>query len=194
MSLGLIAPPAKDSVEWPLPNEITHREIPASPRVAIDRMLELDRRAPAEDASLGSADRLAAFFQGFGDAAAFLDPASGYLSELDRLREAAMQEVELERTVVGSSVAVTTGLSVGYVAWLVRGGVLLSTALSSLPAWQFIDPLPVLARTREDGDDGRDDSLESIIKEQSARAANKTSGTAEAGDVFGAPENSNRSL
>jgi hypothetical protein len=63
-------------------------------------------------------------------------------------------------------------LSVGYVAWLVRGGVLLSTALSSLPAWQFIDPLPVLARTNDDDDgDGADDSLESIIKKQAERDA-----------------------
>ena len=36
----------------------------------------------------------------------------------------------------GSTVAVSTGLSVGYVLWLVRGGVLLSSVLSSMPAWQ----------------------------------------------------------
>jgi len=71
------------------------------------------------------------------------------------------------------------------VAWLVRGGVLLSTALSSLPAWQFIDPLPVLARTR-DGEDGDDDSLQSIIKEQSERVASKvkdSGGNTEAGET-----------
>jgi hypothetical protein len=90
------------------------------------------------------------------------------------MREEVADATIIHQSVVGSSVAVTTGLSVGYVAWLVRGGVLLSTALSSLPAWQFVDPLPVLARSRDgkDGDD-QDDSLESIIKEQSARAANR---------------------
>jgi hypothetical protein len=93
-------------------------------------------------------------------------------SSLDRMRDGVSDATIFHQSVVGSSVAVTTGLSVGYVAWLVRGGVLLSTALSSLPAWQFIDPLPVLARTR-DGEDGDDDSLQSIIKEQSERAANR---------------------
>jgi len=88
-----------------------------------------------------------------------------------------MSEVTLFKSaIVGSGAAVTTSLSVGYVAWLIRGGVLLSTMLSSLPAWQIIDPLPVLGRTRngsgeEDGSDG--DSLESIIKNQSAEVDKK---------------------
>jgi len=97
-------------------------------------------------------------------------------SSLDRMPEDVSDATIFHQSVVGSSVAVTTGLSVGYVAWLVRGGVLLSTALSSLPAWQFIDPLPVLARTRDDENDD-DDSLQSIIKEESERAANKAKDT-----------------
>ena len=43
-----------------------------------------------------------------------------------------------------------------------RGGVLLSTALSSLPAWQFIDPLPVLARTRDGEEGGGEERLDEI--------------------------------
>jgi hypothetical protein len=98
--------------------------------------------------------------------------SSGFNDSLDRMRDEVSQDSFIKHSVVGSSVAVTTGLSVGYVAWLVRGGALLSTALSSLPAWQFVDPLPVIARTRGDEDnDGQDDSLQAIIKEQSARAA-----------------------
>ena len=48
--------------------------------------------------------------------------------------------------------------------WLVRGGVLLSSLLSSLPAWRALDPLPVLAKggRREDEED---DSLESLVEE-----------------------------
>jgi len=97
-------------------------------------------------------------------------------SSMDRMRDSVSDATVFHQTVVGSSVAVTTGLSVGYVAWLVRGGVLLSTALSSLPAWQFIDPLPVLARKGDDDEEADDDSLESIIKEQEARAANQEKG------------------
>jgi hypothetical protein len=49
------------------------------------------------------------------------------------------------RTAVASSVVVTAGLSAGYVVWLVRGGVLVSSMLSALPAWRLIDPMPVMA-------------------------------------------------
>jgi hypothetical protein len=44
-------------------------------------------------------------------------------------------------------------LSVGYLVWLVRGGILLSSLLSALPAWRMLDPLPVLARVGDDEDD-----------------------------------------
>ena len=98
--------------------------------------------------------------------------SDGFSESLDRMRDGVNNATILHQSAVGSGVAVTTGLSVGYVAWLVRGGVLLSTALSSLPAWQFVDPLPVLARTRDAEDaEASDDSLEAIIKEESRRAA-----------------------
>ena len=98
--------------------------------------------------------------------------SDSFNESLNRMRDGVNSVTTLQHGVVGSGAAVTAGLSVGYVAWLVRGGVLLSTALSSLPAWQFIDPLPVLARTRDD-DDGEDsdDSLQAIIKEQAERDA-----------------------
>ena len=100
--------------------------------------------------------------------------SDSFNDSLNRMRDDISSATHLQQNVVASSIAATTSLSVGYVAWLVRGGVLLSTALSSLPAWQFIDPLPVLAHTRDsDKDDGgQDDSLEEIIKEESRRAAN----------------------
>lgn len=45
---------------------------------------------------------------------------------------------------VGGVLGTSASLSVGYVLWLTRSGILLSTILSSLPTWQVIDPLPVL--------------------------------------------------
>ncbi|NND72263.1 MAG: hypothetical protein HKN43_11880, partial [Rhodothermales bacterium] len=90
----------------------------------------------------------------------------------------------VRKAVVGSSVAVTTGLSVGYVAWMVRGGVLLSSVLSSLPAWQFIDPLPVLNYSDDEENDGdRDDSLEDIIADHSAADTNAESSDPENSEV-----------
>jgi hypothetical protein len=48
--------------------------------------------------------------------------------------------------------------------------VLLSTLLSSMPAWRVLDPFPVLARQRDSGDDDDedDDSLESMISDDGA--------------------------
>lgn len=65
---------------------------------------------------------------------------------LDALHDQ-LQDSGLERRhVVASSIALSTGLSVGYVIWLIRGGALLGSMLSAMPAWQMIDPLPVLHR------------------------------------------------
>ncbi|MDJ0807989.1 MAG: putative Ig domain-containing protein, partial [Gammaproteobacteria bacterium] len=98
--------------------------------------------------------------------------SSAFNEDLDRVRDDLSKSTLLQRAVVGSGAAVTTSLSVGYVAWLIRGGVLMSTMLSSLPAWQIVDPLPVLARTRNQGLDldDDDDSLESMIEHQSDSA------------------------
>jgi hypothetical protein len=88
----------------------------------------------------------------------------GFLGALQDLRDEVRNEGVVERFLLGSTVGVTTGLSLGYIVWLIRGGVLLSSLLSLIPAWQLVDPLPVLAsmnkRTDEDEDD---DSLESLI-------------------------------
>jgi len=85
-------------------------------------------------------------------------------NSLDAFREETEQEGLFGRTVVGSAIATSTGLSAGYVIWLLRSGALVSSLLSSLPAWQFTDPLAILAgRRREDEDQDEDDSLESIV-------------------------------
>jgi hypothetical protein len=53
----------------------------------------------------------------------------------------ARQEVEL---VVGTAMVIAAGYSVAQLAWLVRGSVLLTKAMSSLPIWMGFDPLPIL--------------------------------------------------
>ncbi|MGH8673592.1 MAG: hypothetical protein ACREVG_04725 [Burkholderiales bacterium] len=86
-----------------------------------------------------------------------------FIEELDRLRRGVQAEADLEQRVIASSIAVGAGISIGYVLWLLRGGVLLTSLLSSLPAWRFVDPLPVLARLGGGNDDDDDESLESIV-------------------------------
>jgi len=88
---------------------------------------------------------------------------------LETAKEHTVAPEKMQRIVIGSSTAVAGSLSVGYVIWLVRGGVLLSSLLSSLPAWRVLDPLPILGRSRNaDGveeydEDGPDDPLERLF-------------------------------
>jgi hypothetical protein len=72
--------------------------------------------------------------------------------DLDRVRDDMGEQAELEHWASGSIAVGSFGLTVGYVLWLLRGGALLASLLSSLPAWRLIDPLPVLSRVDEEED------------------------------------------
>jgi hypothetical protein len=85
-------------------------------------------------------------------------------NSLDGLQQEAENEIAIDQVVASSAIAVTTGMSVGYVAWLLRSGVLLSSLLSSMPAWRVLDPLPVLAGKLDDDEEQDEESLESIIE------------------------------
>jgi hypothetical protein len=100
-----------------------------------------------------------------GDIAAVTD-AQSFIQDIDKLRDEVTQQTYLEKIAVGSTFAATTGLSIGYVLWLLRGEVLLTSLLASLPAWRMIDPLPVLASLsrRSDEDQRDDDSIEVAVK------------------------------
>jgi hypothetical protein len=99
----------------------------------------------------------------------------GFLEDLDRVRDAFQDITATEQTYLASSVAASTGLSIGYVFWLLRSGVLLTALLSSLPAWQFVNPLLVLDRPekkkRKKGqEDLEDDSVEFMFEKHTVPA------------------------
>ena len=73
-----------------------------------------------------------------------------FADNLNRLREEVRENVSLEQSFTVSVAGVSLGLSLVYVLWLVRGGVLMGSYLSALPAWRILDPLPVLARRGDD--------------------------------------------
>ena len=68
--------------------------------------------------------------------------------KFEEMQRQMQQQGEARSAAIATSVLVTGGVSIGYVVWLVRGGVLMSSMLSALPAWQMVDPLPVLAAAR----------------------------------------------
>ena len=101
--------------------------------------------------------------------AAMVSEVEGFQEELDKVQDELSELAQIESTVVGSSAVVTTGLSVGYVVGLARGGMLLASLLSSMPAWRAIDPLPVLASFRDDDEDkAEDESLDSLVRKGGA--------------------------
>jgi len=63
--------------------------------------------------------------------------------KLDSLRDQ-LDSHKVQLYTVGTATALTTAVSAGYVWWTLRGGYLIASALSSIPAWRLIDPLPIL--------------------------------------------------
>jgi hypothetical protein len=80
-----------------------------------------------------------------------------FAGDLDRMRDEMSGQADLEHWVSGSIAVGSFSLTVGYVLWLLRGGALLASLLSSLPAWRLVDPLPVLSRVDDEEDQGEDE-------------------------------------
>jgi hypothetical protein len=67
----------------------------------------------------------------------------------------------------GTYAVTTASLSVGYVLWLIRGGSLLASFTSALPAWTSMDPLSIVAVTEKDEEDSKDnESLLEMVNNQ----------------------------
>ena len=111
----------------------------------------------------------------------FLARQSPMSKEMDIVEKEMTSEAKL-KIAAGSATVVSFGASAAYFIWLLRGGSLLSSLLSILPAWKSIDPLPVLeaskARNAErPGCDSDLESLESLVdKSNSAHARSRIIG------------------
>jgi len=80
----------------------------------------------------------------------------------DKHRDELDAQIIGARGAVGSAAVATSGLSIGYLLYLLRGGAIMSSMLASLPAWRFVDPLPILGNL--DGSQEKDEeSLQSIV-------------------------------
>ncbi|UTW12756.1 hypothetical protein [Marinobacterium rhizophilum] len=88
--------------------------------------------------------------------------SSGLITDLEGLEQQLKEHSGLENAILGGGLVISAGLSAGYVVWLLRSGVLLSSVMTSLPAWRFVDPLPVLAQTGNFGEEDSE-SLQSIL-------------------------------
>ncbi len=81
----------------------------------------------------------------------------------NNLRSDEVSDASFDDIFVGSA-GVTAGLfSVGYVMFALRGGVLIASAYSSIPAWRMLDPASLLTQSRVTGSRGDNESLQDLI-------------------------------
>ncbi len=111
---------------------------------------------------------------------AFLTPQSQMLTNLDTVKSEMASQKSL-KLAAGSATVLSFGASAAYLIWLLRGGSLLSSLLSILPAWKSMDPLPVLdsfenSRKRKKRRSASDaESLESLV-DRSNQSITKVNG------------------
>jgi hypothetical protein len=165
-----------DVTEIPVGNEFLFGNV-GTTEVSIDapeivasistfELFEEDDNDNVEVRTPATVDRMRSEFTPLRDPTVLMS-SQEFLRGLDNVRDEVAIEIQAELMVVGGGFALTTGLSVGYVVWLARSGILLSSLLTSLPAWQFMDPLPVLASMQGGFDDDDDDeSLEAIVESE----------------------------
>ena len=120
------------------------------------------RAGPAGDRGAAAAPRPPA-------APAVLTGSSPMWHELDKMQESVTQAEERRfRVVAGTASFLSVGASVLYFAWVLRAGSLVTSLLSSMPAWQFVDPLPILDQgglgDSGEGAEGEEDAgLEELV-------------------------------
>ena len=83
--------------------------------------------------------------------------------EIESLREDLREQDEIQTRGTVALAAGSLSMTLAYLLWLVRGGALVASALSALPAWRILDPLPVLSRMNDDEDDEADADDEQAI-------------------------------
>ncbi len=81
----------------------------------------------------------------------------------DSLKIETEQAPTFGNILVGSA-GVTAGLfSVGYVMFALRGGVLIASAYSSIPAWRMLDPASLLTQSRTRSANTEGDTIEDLM-------------------------------
>lgn len=101
---------------------------------------------------------------------------AGVAAQVDRAGARLSREHELQTLATTGSLGV---FSVGYLWWAIRGGSLLGSVLLAMPAWQSIDPIPVLefaARKREDVTEENDENKIDGLFNRSSRTLRQRAG------------------
>ena len=91
------------------------------------------------------------------------------MNDVGRVNEELIENISSETGTVVAAAGITGIATAVYVIWMARGGVLLASVVSSVPAWQSFDPLPILQYAAENEDpDSEDESIESMLQQPTA--------------------------
>ncbi|MEM0926422.1 MAG: Ig-like domain-containing protein, partial [Planctomycetota bacterium] len=85
--------------------------------------------------------------------------------DMESIQEQFSENFSSPLVAAGAFAGFSGALSVGYVLWTIRGGLLATSLLVHLPAWSFVDPLLVLSDL-DDEDDDDDETLEGMLDEK----------------------------
>lgn len=121
---------------------------------------QLGQTLSTDDSDRGETDKADSAMELSTQLFAYANAQSEYHEQLQQAREEFIQ-VNLDTATMGQAAAVTGVLTVGYALWMVRGGLLVASFMSSVPMWQSFDPLPILASTEKHKGSG--ETLESLI-------------------------------
>jgi hypothetical protein len=89
--------------------------------------------------------------------------AASFYEKLDTLTTELKSDTYIKTGSVATVAGISSVLTVGYVLWLVRSGFLVASFVSTMPAWQMVDPLAVVEYSTRNDDDEDDDSLEDMV-------------------------------
>ena len=170
-----------DAPITPRQRSVDDLEAVFQPNVADEAGFTLDDNQQVQRLILRSVttDDVVARFVDFELAGMGLEPLSvvaqpGLLwQELDEIRQEYDYGSTLDSLTVGSVGTVTSSLIVGYVIWALRSGLLMSTMLAAMPAWNLLDPLAIVPISDNEDSDG--ETLEDIVKEQKQKISETSS-------------------
>ncbi len=91
-----------------------------------------------------------------------VDPLSPLLDDLNAMDHRLGLLINRQDLALGTALTASTAFAVGYVIWMLRGGMLLTSLIAQLPAWRLVDPLVVLDRLN-DFDEENQESLETMV-------------------------------
>lgn len=80
--------------------------------------------------------------------------------DLDAMKKNMRSEIKVW---AGTASFMSIGMSLAYFMWILRAGSLLSSLLSSMPAWSFVDPLPILESMGSGRHATDDEGLEGLV-------------------------------